>query len=78
MTLIKNIIKNLKTEKAQEFDIFNKDLQMEWTLRFEFIEGEICMMVNDSTLTATWFDTLSELKKYLNSSFLSEKGYKLM
>ena len=78
MTTIKTIILNLRTEETQEFDILNKELQMEWTLRFEFIDGDICMIINDSTLTAVWFETLEEIEAFLKDSFLTKKEFELM
>ncbi len=77
MKTIKNIIYNLRNGESQEFDIFNNKLDMQWTLRFEFIDNSILMMVNDSTLTSEWFDSLEELKNYLGCTFLTDKNYEL-
>ena len=78
MKTIKTIIYNLRNKETQEFDIFNNDLDMQWTLRFEFIDGDIVMMINDSTLTAIWFETIEEIEVYLSNSFLSKKEFQLM
>jgi hypothetical protein len=78
MKIIKEIILNLRTKETQEFDILNKKLQMEWTLRFEFIDGDICMIINESTLTAVWFETIEEIEAFLKDSFLSKKEFELM
>ena len=77
MKTIKNIIYNLRNKENQEFDIFNNKLNMQWTLTFEFIGGDIYMMCNYSTLTATWFESIEEVKAYLNNSFLNDKNYEL-
>tara|TARA_R110002096_G_scaffold86883_2_gene199685 strand:+ start:1564 stop:1800 length:237 start_codon:yes stop_codon:yes gene_type:complete len=77
MKTIKNIIYNLRNEENQEFDIFNNKLDMQWTLRFEFIDGDIVIMINNSTLTATWFESIEEVKTYLSNSFLNNKNYEL-
>ena len=78
MKIIKEIILNLRTKETQEFDILNKKLQMGWTLRFEFIDGDICMIINESTLTAVWFETIEEIEAFLKDSFLSKKEFELM
>ena len=77
MKTIKNIIYNLRNEENQEFDIFNNKLDMQWTLRFEFIDGDIVMMINNSTLTAYWFESIEEVKTFLSNSFLNDKNYEL-
>jgi hypothetical protein len=77
MRTINNILYNLRNGETQEFDIFNNKLDMQWTLRFEFIDNSILMMVNDSTLTSEWFDSLEELKNYLRTTFLTDKNYEL-
>ena len=77
MTTIKNIIYNLKNQQNQEFDIFNNKLNIQFTLTFEFINNDIYMMVNNSTLTGIFFESLKELKLHLKNSFISDKNYKL-
>ena len=77
MTTIKNIIYNLKNQENQEFDIFNDKLDMQWTLRFEFINNDIYMMINQSTLMGLFFESLSELETYLKNSFINDNNYKL-
>ena len=75
---VEKIIYNLRNEKNQEFDLYNSKLKMQWTLSFEFIEDSIYMMCNHSTLTALFFDTLEELKIYLNNTFITDKNYKTL
>ena len=77
MKTIKNIIYNLKNKENQEFDVFNNKLNMQWTLTFEFINNDIYMMTNYSTLTGLFFESLSELENYLKNSFINDKNYKL-
>ena len=77
MTTINNIIYNLKTEQNQQFDLFNNELEMQWTLEFEFINNEIYMTINSSTLTGMFFESLLELKSYLKNSFINHKKYEL-
>ena len=77
MKTIKNIIYNLKNKENQEFDVFNNKLDMQWTLTFEFINNDIYMMTNYSTLTGLFFESLSELENYLKNSFINDKNYKL-
>ena len=77
MKTINNIIYNLKTQKNQEFDLFNNDLDMQWTLEFELINNEIYMTTNGSTLTGMFFDSLVELKSHLKNSFINNKNYEL-
>ena len=77
MKTINNILYNLRNGETQEFDIFNNKLDIQWTLRFEFIDNSILMMVNGSTLTSEWFDSLDELKNYLGTTFLTDKNYEL-
>ena len=77
MKTINNIIYNLRNGETQEFDIFNNKLDMQWTLRFEFIDNSILMMTNYSTLTSEWFDSLEELKNHLLNCFLTDKNYEL-
>ena len=77
MKTIKNIICNLKNEENQEFDVFNDKLDMQWTLTFEFINNDIYMMTNHSTLTGMFFESLSELENYLKNSYLNDNNYKL-
>ena len=77
MTTIKNIIYNLRNGENQEFDMFNDKLDMQWTLSFEFIDDNIYMMTNYSTLTGMFFESLSELEYHLKNSFINDKNYKL-
>tara|TARA_R110000851_G_scaffold28683_2_gene79634 strand:+ start:5409 stop:5645 length:237 start_codon:yes stop_codon:yes gene_type:complete len=77
MNTISNILYSIKNEENQEFDIFNNKLEMKWTLRFEFIDNSILMMVNNSTLTSEWFDSLEEVKYYLDHSFLTDKNFEI-
>ena len=77
MKTIKTIIYNLKNKENQEFDVFNNKLDMQWTLTFEFIDDNIYMMCNYSTLTAEFFKSLGELENYLKNSFLNDKNYEL-
>ena len=77
MTTIKNIIYNLRNQQNQEFDIFNNKLDIQFTLTFEFINNDIYMMVNNSTLTGIFFESLKELELHLKNSFISDKNYKL-
>ena len=77
MTTTKNIIYNLRNQQNQEFDIFNNKLDMQFTLTFEFINNDIYMMVNNSTLTGVFFESLKELELHLKNSFISDKNYKL-
>ena len=77
MKTIKNIIYNLKNKENQEFDVFNNKLNMQWTLTFEFINNDIYMMTNYSTLTGLFFESLSELENYLKNSFINDKNYEL-
>ena len=77
MKTIKTIIYNLKNENNQEFDIFNNRLKLRWLVGFEFVEGKILMMTNNSILTSEWFDNLKQLENHLNSSFLTQKEFEL-
>ena len=77
MKTIKNIIYNLRNQENQEFDMFNNKLDMQWTLTFEFINNDIYMMVNNSTLTGMFFESLEELEAYLKVSFINDKNYEL-
>jgi hypothetical protein len=77
MKTIKNIIYNLRNKENQEFDVFNNKLDMQWTLSFEFIDGDIYMMVNHSTLTGTFFESIGELENHLKNSFINDKNYEL-
>jgi hypothetical protein len=77
MKIIKNIIYNLRNEENQEFDIFNNKLNIQFTLRFEFIENSIYMMHNNSTLTAMFFESLTDLENHLKNSFINDKNYEL-
>ena len=77
MTTINNIIYNLKNQQNQEFDLFNNKLDMQWTLEFEFINNDIYMTTNGSTLTGMFFESLVELKSYLKNSFINDKNYEL-
>jgi len=77
MKTIKNIIYNLRNGQDQEFDIFNNKLDMQWTLTFEFIDDDIYMMCNYSTLTGLFFESLEELEMYLESTFISDLSYEL-
>ena len=77
MKTIKNIIYNLKNGQNQEFDIFNNKLDMQWTLSFEFINNNIYMMCNYSTLTGLFFESLEELEVYLNNTFIRDSNYEL-
>ena len=74
MKTIKNIIYNLRSQK---FDMFNNKLDMQWTLRFEFIDNDIYMMVNNSTLTGMFFESLVELQAHLENSFINDNNYEL-
>ena len=77
MKTIKNIIYNLRNGENQEFDLFNNRLDMQWTLTFEFINNDIYMMTNYSTLTGVFFESLDELENYLKNSFINDKNYEL-
>ena len=77
MKTIENIIYNLKSGQDQDFVIFNNELAMEWTLGFEFIENDIYMMCNGSTLTGVFFESLLDLKSYLKNSFINDKNYQI-
>lgn len=77
MKTIKNIIYNLRNKENQEFDIFNNKLDIQFTLRFEFIENSIYMMHNNSTLTAMFFESLTDLENHLKNSFINDKNYEL-
>ena len=77
MKNIKTIIYNLRNQENQEFDMFNNKLDMQWILTFEFINNDIYMMVNNSTLTGVFFESLKELELHLKSSFISDKNYEL-
>jgi len=77
MTTIKNIIYNLRSQENQEFDMFNNKLDMQWTLRFEFIDNDIYMMVDNSTLTGMFFESLVELQAHLENSFINDNNYEL-
>ena len=77
MKTIKNIIYNLRNKENQEFDVFNNKLDMQWTLSFEFIDGDIYMMVNHSTLTGMFFESIGELENHLKNSFINDKNYEL-
>ena len=77
MKTIKNIIYNLRNGENQEFDIYNDKLNMQWTLTFEFINNNIYMMSNYSTLTGEFFESLSDLENHLKNSLINDKNYKL-
>ncbi len=77
MKTIKDIIYNLRNGQDQEFDLFNNRLGMQWTLSFEFIEDDIYMTCNHSTLTGLFFESLEELEMYLKSTFISDLSYEL-
>tara|TARA_R110001606_G_scaffold114205_1_gene241602 strand:+ start:800 stop:1036 length:237 start_codon:yes stop_codon:yes gene_type:complete len=77
MKTIKNIIYNLRSQENQKFDMFNNKLDMQWTLRFEFIDNDIYMMVNNSTLTGMFFESLVELQAHLENSFINDNNYEL-
>ena len=77
MTTINSIIYNLRSQQNQEFDMFNNELDMQWTLKFEFINNDIYMTTNGSTLTGMFFESLAELKSYLKNSFINNKNYQL-
>jgi len=77
MNTIKNIIYNLRTRENQEFDMFNNNLDMQWTLSFEFIDNNIFMTCNYSTLTGLWFKSIDEVEYYLKNTFISDSRYDL-
>ncbi len=77
MKTIKNIIYNLRNGENQEFDMFNNKLDMQWTLRFEFIGEYIYMTCNGSTLNGMFFESMSELQNHLKNSFINDKNYQL-
>ena len=77
MKTIKNIIYNLRNGESQEFDIFNNELKMNWIINFEFFNNKICMITNGSTLNAEYFNSLNELKNYLECTFLTDENFQL-
>ena len=78
MKTINQIIHNLEASENKDFELFNNELNMQWTLRFEFIDNSILLLVNGSTLTSEWFNSLNELKLHLENSFINNGNYKII
>jgi len=78
MKTINQIINNLEALENKDFEVFNDELNMQWTLSFQFIENSILLLVNGSTLTSEWFDSLNDLRTHLENSFINNQNYKLI
>jgi len=78
METINQIIHNLEASENKDFELFNSKIDMQWTLRFEFIDNSILLLVNGSTLTAEWFNSLNDLKLHLENSFINNRNYKII
>ena len=78
METINEIIHNLEASENKDFEVFNNELNMQWTLSFEFIDNSILLLVNGSTLTAEWFNSLNDLRLHLENSFINNRNYKII
>ena len=77
MNKIKNIISKLKTNKDCIFTVENNSLNTRWYIEFQFIDDSIVMLINGSTLTSEFFNSLDELEIFLNNTFLTEKEFEI-
>jgi len=77
METINQIIYNLESSENKHFQVFNNKLNMQWNLSFEFIDNSILLLVNGSTLTAEWFNSLNDLRLHLENSFINDRNYKI-
>ena len=78
MKTINEIIHNLEASENKDFEVFNNELNMQWTLSFEFIDNSILLLVNGSTLTSEWFNSLNDLRLHLENSFINNRNYKII
>lgn len=78
METVNQIIYNLELSENKHFQVFNNKLNMQWNLSFEFIDNSILLLVNGSTLTAQWFNSLNDLRLHLENSFINDRNYKII
>ena len=78
MKTINEIINNLEALENKDFEVFNNELNMQWTLSFQFIDNSILLLVNGSTLSSEWFNSLNDLRLHLENSFINNGNYKII